>query len=60
MANSHLPEVVWVKFVARPQVCAVLCETTKHAVNLSVHQDGGRPNTGIRKYWTQKLARHYE
>jgi hypothetical protein len=25
-------------------------------LNLSVHQDGGRPNTGIPEIWTQNLA----
>jgi hypothetical protein len=33
-----------------------LCETTKGAVNLSVHQYGGSPSTGFRKYWRQELA----
>jgi hypothetical protein len=45
-ANFDLAEVVWVKFAARPRVCAVVCETYKQAVNLSVHQDGGHPSTG--------------
>jgi hypothetical protein len=47
MANSHLAKVVSVKFAARPWVCAVLYETPKQAVNLSVHQDGGHPSTEI-------------
>jgi hypothetical protein len=47
MANSRLAKVVSVKFAAWPQMCALLCETSKPGVNLSVHQDGGRPNTGI-------------
>jgi hypothetical protein len=46
-ANAHLAEVVSVKFAARPQVCAVLCETSKQAANLSAHTDGGRPRTRI-------------
>jgi hypothetical protein len=46
-ANSRLAEVVLVKFAARPRVCAVLDETSEQAVDLSVHQDGGRPSTGI-------------
>jgi hypothetical protein len=46
-ANSLLVKVVSVKFAARTRVCAVLCETSKQAVNLSVHQDGGRLSTGI-------------
>jgi hypothetical protein len=45
-ANSCLAEVL-VKFAAQPQVCVMLCATTKQAVNLSVHQDGRRPSTGI-------------
>jgi hypothetical protein len=48
-ANSRLVKVVSVKFAAWPHVCAVLCETTKQAVNLSVHQDGRRPSTGIQE-----------
>jgi hypothetical protein len=47
MANSRLAKVVSVKFPSWPRVCAVLCESSKEAVNLSVHQDGGRPSTGI-------------
>jgi hypothetical protein len=35
------------EFFAWLRVCAVLCEMSKQAVNLSVHQDGGPPNTGI-------------
>jgi radical SAM superfamily enzyme with C-terminal helix-hairpin-helix motif len=46
-ANSRLAKVVSVKFAAQPLLCAVLCETAKKAVKLSVHQDGGRPRTGI-------------
>jgi hypothetical protein len=49
MANSRLAEVVSVKFAARPRVFTVLCETSKQAANLSVHQDGGRPSTGIQE-----------
>jgi hypothetical protein len=45
-ANSRLAKVVWVKFTDQPWVCAVLCKTSKQAVNLSAHQDGGRPSTG--------------
>jgi hypothetical protein len=45
--NSCLAKVVSVKFVARPRLSAVLFETRKQAVNLSVHQDGGRPSSGI-------------
>jgi hypothetical protein len=45
--NSLLAKVVSVKFAARLQVCAVLCETSKIAANISVHQDGGRPSTRI-------------
>jgi hypothetical protein len=47
MANSRLAKLVSGKFVARPPECSVLCETAKQAVNLSVHQDGGCPRTGI-------------
>jgi hypothetical protein len=36
--NSRLVKVVSVKFAVRPLLCAVLCETIKQAVNLSVHQ----------------------
>jgi hypothetical protein len=42
-AISCLVKVVSVKFAA----WLWLCETTKQAVNLSVHQDGGRPSTKI-------------
>jgi hypothetical protein len=42
-ANSRLAKAVSVKFAARPRLCA----TRKQAVNLSVHQDGGRPSNGI-------------
>jgi hypothetical protein len=56
MANTRLAKVVSVEFAGRLRLCAVLCETTKQAVNLSVHQDGGRPEPGFRKYWRQKLA----
>jgi hypothetical protein len=55
-ANSRLVKVVSAKFAARLRVCTVLCETTEQAVNLSVHQDGRHPSTGLQKYWTQKLA----
>jgi hypothetical protein len=47
MANSCLMNVVSVKFAAWPWVCAVLLETSKEAVNLSIHQDGGRPSSRI-------------
>jgi hypothetical protein len=45
------PTPVWRKCITegcRPAtiVCSV-CETTKQEVNLSVHQDGGRPRIGI-------------
>jgi hypothetical protein len=46
-ANFCLAMVVSVKFAAWSRLCTVLCETTKQAVNLSVHQDGGRPSAGI-------------
>jgi hypothetical protein len=51
MANSSFVKVVSVKFSVWPWMCAVQCEIGKEAVNLSVHQDGGRPcrnsgNTG--------------
>jgi hypothetical protein len=48
-ANSHLAEVVSVKFAARLRERAVLCETSKEAVIFSVHQDGGRPSNGIQE-----------
>jgi hypothetical protein len=35
---------------------AVLCEASNQAVNLSVHQDGGRPSTRISKYRRQMLT----
>jgi hypothetical protein len=54
--NSCLAKVVSVKFAARSRMCAVMCETTKQAVNLSVHQDGGRPSTGIPEILAQKLT----
>jgi hypothetical protein len=38
-ANSHLAEVMWVKFAAWPRVCAVLCETSTQVVNLSVQTE---------------------
>jgi hypothetical protein len=47
MVNYCLAKVVLVKFAIRPRLCAVLCETLKEAVNLSVHQDGRRPSAGI-------------
>jgi hypothetical protein len=47
MANSHLAEMVSVKFAAQPQVCTALCRTSKQVVNLSVHSDGRSPSTGI-------------
>jgi hypothetical protein len=37
--SSGLEEVVWVKFAARPQVCAALCEISKQAVCLIVETD---------------------
>jgi hypothetical protein len=40
-------EVVSVKFATWVLVYAMLCKTSAQAVNLSVHQDGGRPSTGI-------------
>jgi hypothetical protein len=43
-ANSRLAKV---KFAARPRLGAVLCETAKQGVNLSVHEDGGSVSTGI-------------
>jgi hypothetical protein len=46
-ANSSLVNEVSVKFAAWTRVCSVLCETSKQAVNLSVHKDGGRPSTQI-------------
>jgi hypothetical protein len=46
-ANYRLAKVVSVKFAVRPRLWAVLYETTKQAVNLSVHQDVGRPSTRI-------------
>jgi hypothetical protein len=36
-----------VKFAAWLRLCAVLCEAPKQAVNLTLHQDGERPSTGI-------------
>jgi hypothetical protein len=45
-ASYHLARVVSVKFAARLWLCAVLYETVKQVVNLSVHQDGGCPSTG--------------
>jgi hypothetical protein len=48
-ANSRLAKVVSAKFVARLWFCAVLCETTKQVVNLSVHRDDGHPSTRILK-----------
>jgi hypothetical protein len=46
-AKYRLAKVVSVKFAARPRLGAVLCESSKQAVRLSVHQDGGRRSTGI-------------
>jgi hypothetical protein len=54
--QSRLAEVMSGKFASRPRVCAVLCETSKEAVNLSVHQDCGRRSTEFRKYRIEKLA----
>jgi hypothetical protein len=45
--NSGVAKLVLVKFVTRQRTCAVLREKTKQAVNLSVHQDGGRSSTEI-------------
>jgi hypothetical protein len=42
-----LAKVVSAKFVAWPRMWAVLEETSKQALNISVNQDGGRPGTGI-------------
>jgi hypothetical protein len=42
-ANSRLAKVMSVKFATWLRVC----ETSKQTVNLSVHQDGGHPITGI-------------
>jgi hypothetical protein len=46
-AGTRLAKVVCAKFAARPRVCAALCETTKQTANLSAHQNGGRPSSGI-------------
>jgi hypothetical protein len=52
-ANSRLAKVVTAKFAAWQRVCAALCvwgggaKTNKQALNLSVHQDGGRPSIWI-------------
>jgi hypothetical protein len=48
-ANSHLAQVMSVRFLAWPRVCAVLSEAPKQAVNLSVHQDGRHLSTEIPK-----------
>jgi hypothetical protein len=45
--NTRFAKVVSVKFAAWQRMCVVLCETSKQAVNLSVHQDDGHPSTGI-------------
>jgi hypothetical protein len=42
-----LARVVLVKFAAQLRVCALLCETSKQVINLSVHQDGGCPSARI-------------
>jgi hypothetical protein len=55
-ANSRLATVVSVKFAAQTRVCTVLCKTPKQAVNLSVHQDGTHPSTGIREILDVKAA----
>jgi hypothetical protein len=52
-------KVVLVKFAAQLRVCTVLCETTKQAMNLSVHQDGGHPSTGFQKYWTLLKSQYH-
>jgi hypothetical protein len=46
-ANSRLAKVVPAKFMVQSRVCAVLCEISKQAANLSEHQDGGCPSAGI-------------
>jgi hypothetical protein len=46
-AKSSLAKMMSVKCAAWPRVCAVLCESSKQAENLSVQQDEGQPNTGI-------------
>jgi hypothetical protein len=55
-ANFHLAEVVSVKFATHQWLCAVLCDISKQAVNLSVHQGGVCPVPGLHKCWTQKPA----
>jgi hypothetical protein len=45
-ANSRSLKMVLMKFTARPHLCAIMCEK-KQAVNLGVHQDGGRPRSRI-------------
>jgi hypothetical protein len=48
--NVFKPTPVWrnasEKVAARPQFC-VVCAKQQNEVNQSVHQDGGRPITGI-------------
>jgi hypothetical protein len=48
-ANSRLAEMVSEKFAAWPRVIAVLRETSKQAINFSVHEAGGRNSTGIKE-----------
>jgi hypothetical protein len=48
-ANSRLTTVVSVKLAARPLLGAVVYETTKQALNLNVHQDGGSASIGVPK-----------
>jgi hypothetical protein len=55
-ANSRLAKVVAVKFFARPRLCAVLCQTIKQAMNLKVHEDSGRPGTGIPEILETKVS----
>jgi hypothetical protein len=47
-ANCHLAKVVSVKLADRPRLYAVLYNN-KTRDDLSVHQDGGRPSTGLPK-----------
>jgi hypothetical protein len=47
MAKPYLAKVVSMTFAAWLWLCTVLCKTTKQAMNLSVHQEGRRPNTRI-------------
>jgi hypothetical protein len=47
ITSTAVCETASEKVAARPRSCAVLCETTKQAVNLCMHQDGGRHRTSI-------------